>query len=219
MHRAGEATGPTAAAAGPARRRRASSPVSVLTVVTLAAAVALLAAGQPWALGREHRPIGGVFVAVQISRTGHAVSGAGTAAALLALAAVLAVIAVPARLRPLVGLAVAAAGGYAAVAALDSFAVPGLTVTPWPAVAGAAGVAQLFGGLALTWWSPRWRGLSHRYDRAAAPAAPGAAAPASPPAAAPGAAPGVVPEAVAGGSRGTDGVTLWDALDRGEDPT
>lgn len=203
MSVAGKTTGPDAAAAPPGRGRRpAPSPVGVLAGVALAAAVQLLAAGQPWALGRERHAIGGAFVAVQVSRTGHAVSGAGTAAALLALAAVLAVIAVPPRLRTLVGLAVAAAGGYAAVTALANLSAPGLAVTAWPAVAGVAGVAQLVAGLAMTWWSPRWRGLSQRYDRAGAGVAAVAEA-----------------KAVPQRSRGTDGVTLWDALDRGEDPT
>jgi uncharacterized membrane protein (TIGR02234 family) len=60
----------------------------------------------------------------------------------------------------------------------------------WPAASLAGGVLLAAAGILTALWGRRWPGLSARYDR------PGAAAP-----------------------EGDDPVSLWKAIDRGEDPT
>lgn len=108
-------------------------------------------------------------------------SDAGTGLALLALASVPAVFAVPPTARPWLGGALVAIG--AAAAALGDLGPDGLA---WSAVAtlSAGGVLIAVGGR-------RWPALSGRYDSTAS----GGPAPAA------------------------DPTQLWQALDRGQDPT
>jgi len=140
-----------------------------------------------------------------------AVSGAEAAApvralGLVVLAAVPALAATRRHGRTAVGVLLVLAGAAAGAAAVDVLGDPGslveldvddvaTTARPWLAVAGA--VVTALAGAVVTARGRRWAGLGRRYEapaaRSAEPAATGGAAP--------------------------EGPELWDALDRGEDPT
>lgn len=122
------------------------------------------------------------------------------ALALVALAGGGAVLATRGRIRrlfggllALLGLAVAAGGGYGLAADFG-----GEVSRQWPACCLLGGLAAAAGGLLTALRGGGWPGMGARYERPA----PGAAVPA-----------GTGP-AVGRGTR-----DAWDALDRGEDPT
>lgn len=155
----------------------------------------------------------------------HAVSGSDlapplTALSLVGLAAVAAVVGTRGLLRSAVGLLVAAVGAtvvayaWAGARATPSAGtahlagtVVGVRHTAWPGVAVAGGVLLVVGGATTLAHGRRWAALGGRYDAPVAARAerangePGAPSPAA-------------------DARGaTPDKRLWEALDRGEDPT
>lgn len=181
----------------------------------LGSAVVLLAAGRPWVNAvAVQEPL-----RVDLSASGGSLSPAVPACALVCLAGTVGVLAARAALRRLIGVAVAAAGLGAAIAAVLA-ANPGAaelsgrageavgtasatateissTLWPWVAVCGA--LLSAAAGVLATARGTTWPGMSSRYERPLS----------SPPEA-------VAPPAVAETETALD---QWRALDRGEDPT
>ncbi|MFF4649060.1 TIGR02234 family membrane protein [Streptomyces sp. NPDC001380] len=200
------AAAPGTPGTAPARGGRRS--LALMLLLTLAGAVLVLwAVGRTWAegsaagLGRAH-----------LSVTGRQVSGVPGALALVGLASAVAVLAVRRAGRLAVGALVALAGAGAAVAAAlgaaDTAAVDAeaarstalaaasatrVTHTAWPWLAVAGGVLLCAAGLLTLLRGRDWPSMSSRYDapagRARAP------------------------------RREATPADLWNALDRGEDPT
>ncbi|MGQ0846323.1 MAG: Trp biosynthesis-associated membrane protein [Sporichthyaceae bacterium] len=192
----------------PDRRELATAVLGAL----LGSAIVLLAAGQAWVRGTAvQEPL-----RVDLAVTGGSLVPAVPALALVCLAGAVGVLAARTGLRRLVGVAIAAAGLGAAVAAARN-ADPGAgeltdrageavgtaaataagvetTLWPWVAVLGAllCGAA----GLLVTLRAGRWPGMSARYSRPDAAAPPTASA-----------------------SAEQTALDQWRALDRGEDPT
>ena len=174
------------------------------------AAVVLLATGRAWT--QVEVPAGPLADARTVAVTGADLAPGVRALALVGLAGVVALLATRTTGRLVVGLllTVAGAGVVAAVLAADLTAgslreagVPGAAVpvgaTAWPVLAALGGGLVAAGGLLAVLRGRSWPAMGARYE---APAAP-APAPAAPVQAAP-----VPPERA-----------LWEALDRGEDPT
>lgn len=175
----------------------------------LGAAAALMAAPQPWAWASVGAGAGTAQVLVTASGTqlAPAVSGLG----LVGLAGAAAVVAVSAWARLATGVVLAGAGAGIAWSCLALLSDPaaalgshsarlpaGVTLGPgaaatsaWPWLALTGGVLLALTGLFVTVRGRRWPGMSQRYQ------APGAALP--------------------GHQR--DPRAVWEALDRGEDPT
>ncbi|MEU4579377.1 Trp biosynthesis-associated membrane protein [Nonomuraea sp. NPDC023979] len=194
---------------------RAASPVTGGAVrerwVWLAVAaggclLVLLAASRPWAAGVREAGAAAELVAP----TGGDLGPALTPLALAGLAGVVAVLATKGAGRRLMGALLALCGlaaGAATWAATGADGVvdwlrernvlagtAGLTwddVVVWPVLCGLGAALVLAGGLAVVVRGGRWAGMSARYERD----------------------PGRAPRA-ADGDR-----ALWDALDRGDDPT
>ncbi len=174
----------------------------------LASAGALVAAGRTWASGSVAAlpPLPAREVAVTAAQAGGPVRGL----ALLGLTGAIAVLAATGWLRVGVGVLVLLSGlaltavalGFDAGAELARLGVAPQEAgrTGWPLVAAGCGGGQAGAGLLVALRGRTWSGLSRRYDpptvhegTAAAPSHPG---------------PGVPAER-----------RLWEALDRGEDPT
>lgn len=181
----------------------------------LAGGLALSAGGQTWATATVTREAPLPPVTEELSGT--ELAGLVPACGLLLLAAAVAVLAVRARARQLVGLLAAAGGGALLWSGLRGLATtPGLAqlsdgpaagatavevgrTAAWPLLTALAGaVAVAAGGLTLL-RGPAWTGMGRRYERApaGAPAAPSATA----------------------RTREDRALDAWRALDRGEDPT
>ncbi|MGN6333152.1 MAG: Trp biosynthesis-associated membrane protein [Motilibacteraceae bacterium] len=201
---------------GTAARRSGASRERVVALGALALGGALLlgAAGRTWATVRS-RPAPGLPAVVD-RVTGASLAPGVTAVGLLALAAVAGLLAVRGVARQLVGLVVLAAG----VAAL-AYAVAGARATPttdgtveavshgaWPWVAALGGALVAAAGALAVLHGRRWSALSSRYERSAGSS--GASVERS--------AEGGSPQPTSEGSL-AGGKELWDALDRGEDPT
>lgn len=200
---------PREAAGGKARPRREY--VAALAGCALGAALVLGAAGRPWA--HLVASSGRALPLAEVEVTGSAASGAGAALSALGvagLAATAGLVAARGRLRLVVGAVVLALGALAAAASADALSraaggssYPGLpagaqvdaSLTAWPAVSIAGSVLLVAVGLLAVARGRRWPAMSGRYD-----APPGQRA----------------------GHPPTDGRAaggLWEALDRGEDPT
>lgn len=169
--------------------------------------VIAVAAGRPWASGQLTAAPG--FPAHRVTVTGAATAPAVRALGYLALAGVVAVPASRGLVRRAVGVVLALAG--AVVAARSVTASPAgpadivLHRSGWPWLAVAGGLVVVAAGALTAVLGPRWRDLSSRYD------APGAR---------PGAGTAPATEADAGAADETaQQAALWDALDRGDDPT
>jgi len=192
------------ATAGPNGGRRSLGMMLLLTA--LGAVLVLTAVGRTWAEGR-------VGEQLEISVTGSTVSGLPGGLALVALAAAVAVFAVRGAGRIAVGVLVVLAGlGVAAGAVLGAYDDGALdaeaghklalvsaqaeqvTHTAWPWVALAGGLLLAGAGLLTVRYGSGWPAMGARYD---APTRK-------------------VPEASAKAGTPAD---LWQALDRGEDPT
>lgn len=201
-----------AAAPGPAKNPGRREMSAALVLLLVGAAVVLSLAGRVWARGKA--PAHGSLFAIEA--TGSAVSKAPTALGLVALAGFVAVLATRGVWRVLVGLVLAAAGaGVAAIAvagasdtsavnaaAASKAAVEGVkaidvTHTAWPWATFLGGLLILLAGVVVMVRGRRWPGMSSRYE-------------------APGATPGT---ARAAAKRPRTSADLWNALDRGEDPT
>jgi uncharacterized membrane protein (TIGR02234 family) len=181
-----------------------------------AAALALVAAGRPWA----HATVAQGPLRLAVDPSGRAVAPAVGALALAGLAGAVAILATRSWGRLLTGVVLLVAGvGMALAAGRTASDLPGAvqaeagrvvgqrtvvpdrvetTVWPWLAVAGGLATAAA-GGLTVV-RGRSWPGMSARYRAAA-----GRDEPPRPPEGAGG------PPAESGG--------MWDALDRGQDPT
>ena len=193
---------------------------AVLAVGVLGAGLALLGAREPWAyaLFPAQNPLPGSMAAL----TGQDLAPAASALAIAGLACLAAVIATRRAFRKITGLLLAAFGAGIAMAAVMSarsghiaavaaahtpapygagaaahpaMAGPRPQITmaafPWWAVTLAGGLLAVAAAALIVWRGTRWPGMSSRYER------PGGAPP--------------VP--------GRDPATVWEALDRGTDPT
>lgn len=184
-----------------------------LTIVVVAclagAGLALLATRQTWLVTVTERPA--PFPAERTESTGAALRAWVPALAWTALAGAGALLATRAALRRLVGGLLALAGAGIAAGALTTAA----PAAGWPAVAATGGLIVALAGAAAVVRGGRWAAMGSRYERGSrygrgpAGAASGTGTPAD---------------------RGTSGrgrtpehdespERLWDALDRGEDPT
>jgi uncharacterized membrane protein (TIGR02234 family) len=129
--------------------------------------------------------------------------------AVVGLAGAIAVVAARGWLRPVVGLVLVLAGVGMVVAGLgfdpdsalargSSASLQGTGSTPWPVLAAVCGAVLATAGALVAARGRRWGGMSQRYDSPVAAAAP-------------------EPQGAAEGGSGER--QLWEALDRGEDPT
>ncbi|GAA3658329.1 hypothetical protein GCM10022224_022100 [Nonomuraea antimicrobica] len=167
----------------------------------------LVAAGRAWV-----RVLQGSG-AEAVAPTGGQLSPVLTPVALAGLAGVVAVLATKGTGRRVIGglLAVCGAGAGAATwTALDDAGVTGWlreqnvlhgaadlpweAMPLWPSVSAVGAVLVLAGGIVAVVRGGRWSGMSARYDRGASPSAEAA-------------------------TQVSDDRALWDALDRGDDPT
>ena len=181
----------TAAPTGPDPRSRARRELAgTVLLCALGALVELLAVGRPWA-----RVTTSAAAGVSHVYAGSALTPVIRPLALVALAGAAALLATRRWGRVAVGVLLVAAGVGAGVAALVASG-PSLTgsvhqIAGWRAVTVAAAVMVTLAGLAAAVRGNRWSVMSARYD-----------------------APGTVRE------RAQDpDVALWEALDRGDDPT
>jgi uncharacterized membrane protein (TIGR02234 family) len=192
----------------PARREQAAATALCL----LSSALALLAAGRTWATGvlEPRPPLPAREVSLLASQAGSSVRGL----AVVGLAGAVAVVAARGWGRVLVGV-VLLVTGLGIVLDAVSFDAAGAfgdalletdtaTSTGWPLLAGVGGAGLALSGAFVVARGRRWSSLSSRYDapRSARPSA--GPAPTGPPA---------VAEPAAGERE------LWEALDRGTDPT
>ncbi|MGE7433284.1 TIGR02234 family membrane protein [Kitasatospora sp. NPDC001175] len=203
-------TSSESAAPVPAERRGGRRSLGVMLLLTaLGAVLVLTAVGRTWAEGT-------LPAKMAVSVTGSAVSGLPTGLTLAVMAAAVAVFAVRGTGRIVVGALAALAGAGVAVtsalgasdtSALDAEAARKLALvsaqaelpshTAWPWVAVAGGVLLALAGLITVRSGRDWPAMGARYE-APAGQAPGA---------------GKRPKPA-----GTP-AELWQALDRGEDPT
>ncbi|TDD31628.1 hypothetical protein E1286_44615 [Nonomuraea terrae] len=179
-----------------------------VVATALGCLLVLVAAGQTWV-----RVLSGGDGNAQ-APTGGALGPALTPVALAGLAGVVAVLATKGAGRRIVGALLALCGAGAAAAtwrALDAADITGWLseqnvvhaatglrweIAPlWPAVAGAGALLLFAGGVFAIVRGARWAGMSARYERSAGEAASRQNAQVS------------------------DDRALWDALDRGDDPT
>ncbi|GAA2352832.1 TIGR02234 family membrane protein [Streptomyces violaceusniger] len=205
----------------PAARGRRSSLAIALLAGALGAALVLLATSRKWAEGTASVAQG----SLPQSANGDDITGLPGALAVVGLAALVAVFAVRRLGRAVVaallalsgaGIVISSALGASDKAALEEKAskVSGLThspihdvaYTPWPWVAAAGGVLLLLAGVLALGYGRHWPAMSGRYERAGTAGTVG----------------------TAGRGRTRRGAAasdpdrpeeLWQALDRGEDPT
>ena len=186
-----------------------------VAAVLLGGGLAVLGAGRAWARASASAAPG--LPVIQLAPTGGELAPGVVAMALVALAGVLALAASRRAWRILVGAVVALAGaGITVLAATVGDAravaaeragaalgattptVTGVVGTPWPLVTAAAGALVAAAGTLIAVRGPHWAGLGRRYDAPSVAAPSGARRPAE---------------------RGPAQRRLWEALDRGEDPT
>lgn len=202
-----------------------------LVLIVTGAGVLLVTAGTRWWTVTVHR---GGFPSVTHIVTGRSGAPATVGLGLLGLAAAAGILATAGLWRRAVGVVVLLAGVGATWATVvmmrpsawmhaigwDSGS-DGLTVvavrSAWPWVALAAALSMTAGGIAVATFGGRWPGWSGRYDVGTTPAAP-VTAPMTTPEAGAAAAPEAGPVAAAGAEAPAPH-EIWDALDRGEDPT
>jgi uncharacterized membrane protein (TIGR02234 family) len=203
----------TATAQQQAARRAGRRELTITVLTALAGGMAAwAAAGRAWASGTA----GVAPNTLKVAATGNDLSGAVTALGLTALAGALALIATQRLARRGVGLLLVAVGVGVAVNALgargaghasrvlgDKAATKGFAtgtvqahLASWWVIAVAGGVLVVLAGAAALVRGAAWPGMSSRYENAAAKDTASARA------------------ADTGTSK-----DLWDALDRGEDPT
>lgn len=215
----------SAAGAGAAGRREL---LVALGLAVAGSAFAFAAAGQPWV--RATVPAGPLRVSVAAS--GRALAPAVSALAAAGMAGSVAVLATRRAGRVAVGLLLLVAGaGIAVLAARVGADLPGAVRaeagravgqreatatavhgTPWPWFGVAGGLALAAAGVLTVVRGRRWPGMSARYD---APRGTGPASHSGTPnssGTADGTGAGVAADPATGRS-------MWDALDRGDDPT
>ncbi|MEV4482306.1 Trp biosynthesis-associated membrane protein [Micromonospora coxensis] len=179
----------------PADRGRRELTYAVLLCLA-GAGLAFWAATRTWSVEVVSR---GSLPATRQDRTGADLLPWLSALALVALAGGGAVLATRARLRrllgallTLLGLAVAAGGGYGLAAGIG-----GEVSRQWPALCLLGGVLAALGGGLTALRGDRWPAMGARYERRSGPQP--------------------APDGRPAAERGTR--EAWDALDRGEDPT
>jgi uncharacterized membrane protein (TIGR02234 family) len=196
-------------------------PALITVLVALAGALlTLVTVGREWAHGTTQ----GVFSSTTVTVSGRTLTAAPYALALVAAAGALALLATRRFGRALVALLLVLAGFgivgsslgrlgglHAALAASAATmvghtnpTVTGVSSTFWPYVAAVGGALVAAAGIVAVARGQRWPGMSSRYD---APAASDGATGGRPPRAAD-------PEDANAVAR-----SLWDAVERGEDPT
>ncbi|GAA5196651.1 hypothetical protein GCM10023322_66080 [Rugosimonospora acidiphila] len=162
------------------------------------AALALLAASRTWAvvITRHTAPA----AVVRTPHTGSALVPWLTALALVALAGAGALLATRGRSRSVVGVLLLLAGAGVLGGGVYGLATVAHVTVVWPVLAmiGALGIG--YGGFEATFHSRSWPAMGGRYERPQAPRTPAEDEPQH-----------------TGPSRSD--VAMWDALDRGEDPT
>lgn len=181
-----------------------------LLLDVVGAGAALLIATRTWqaVTVTRARPFGDVVVRL----AGRTVDTAPTALALVALAGVVAVLATKGVWRRLVGVVVAVAGAALVWRSLDGLtalsagaarallpeargdagAVTRVAVTTsWPVLSAVCGVLVAIAGALVAWRGPRWAAMSARYES-----------------------PSTAEERTARAN-----ASLWQAIDRGDDPT
>jgi uncharacterized membrane protein (TIGR02234 family) len=194
---------------------------ALAAVLDLVGAVgALLIATRTWQVVRIHQPAPLPDDVLRL--TGRAVDAAPTALALVALAGLVAVLATRGLARRVVGVVLAAAGAglvwramsaasavsAARAGALEHADHPGisaggtraptvLTNGSWPALTIACGVLVLLAGVLVATCGHRWSAMSARYENQPATEA----------------------AATDDGATARAAASMWNALDRGDDPT
>jgi len=184
-------------AAPQASRRRRALAVSVASCA-LGAALALLAAARTWTVEITQRqaPPG----VLRTPRTGSALEPWLTALALVALAGAGALLATKGRSRNLVGAILVLAGLGVLAGGVDGLATVAHVAVGWPVLAIVGAVLIGYGGGLAAVRGRSWPAMGSRYERPRAPRSPAEDQPQF-----------IGPSA--------SDVAMWDALDRGEDPT
>ena len=238
------AASPAARAGGPRPAHREFG--TALAVGALGAGVALLGTRESWA--RVYFPAQNPLPASAVSLNGQDLAPAVAALAIAGLACLAAVIATRGVLRRITGLLLAAFGagtmaaaavsarvGHIAAVAADHAPTPygagtsaqpaaglprpqlAMAAFPWWVVALAGGLLLVAAGALTLWRGARWPGMSSRYERPGGASGPGGARGASGTGGAPGARDPGTGGPRAGADR--DSAAVWEALDRGSDPT
>jgi hypothetical protein len=163
---------------------------TAVAAVVLGAGLALLAASRTWIVETEVRPA--PLPALREVRTGDALVPWLPALAYVALAGAGALLATRGPLRAVVGGLLVLSGVGLVAGALSQ--VGTAAAVPWPLAAAVGGLAVAVGGALTVARGRSWPGMAARYERPAAePARPV--------------------------QRTRSKAEIWDALDRGDDPT
>jgi hypothetical protein len=168
--------------------------VAVL-VCAVAAGLALYTASRAWVIEVIARPA--PLPATTVSRTGGSLVPAIPALALVGLAAAGALLATRGRGRIVVGVLLLLCGLGLVVGAAYAVAGPERVGVAWPVASMVCGGLVAAVGFRVVGRGPRWPSLGGRYERAGGSAAPTSSSRAT----------------------SSDDAALWDAIDRGEDPT
>jgi len=183
--------------------------VLAVLACALGAGLALLAAGRQWAVTVQVRPA--PLAAAQISRTGAAVAPWLAALALVGLAGAGALVASRGLSRLLVGLVLVLVGaGVAAAGGYGLCTVAGVRPA-WPVACLPAGALIAAAGVAAVRRRDGWPAMGVRYARPAGPPHRHVHRPFP--------AVDTGPDRPLRGGPSPSDVAMWDALDRGEDPT
>ena len=183
------------------------------------AALAIYAATRTWSLRVVERP---GLPDLRSAATGAQHAPWLVGLALVALAGAGALLATRGLARRLLGVLLAVAGAGVAVGAVAARAGldtgrAGGAGTFWPVACSAGGALIVAAGLAAAWHGRSWPIMGSRYERAGAPAVP------AEPGGRSGPLPAAGPESGEAADQRTDSPVdtraVWDALDRGDDPT
>lgn len=217
----------------PAESRRGLLMTAALAA--LGALIIIIAAGRDWVHGQTAE----VTAPVVIGASGKTLTGVPYALALAGLAGALALLATRAVGRLLTAVVLLAAGIGAAVATV--FALGGLhreladkvaarfvghsdpvvthvSATMWPYLTVVGAALVVAAGVVAVWHGRRWPGMSSRYEAPASSSASGRPGSTTRHSARPEDS-ASIPAARAPGDSAPAARELWDALDRGEDPT
>jgi uncharacterized membrane protein (TIGR02234 family) len=179
-----------------------AAPRRALTIAVascaLGAALALLAATRTWTVVITPRPA--PAAALRTARTGSDLEPWLTALALVALAGAGALLATRGRSRAAVGAMLVLSGIGVLAGGVDGLATFAHVTVAWPVLAVVASVFIGYGGGLAAVRGRRWPAMGSRYERPRAPRTPAEDQPQY-----------IGPSA--------SDVAMWDALDRGEDPT
>lgn len=178
-----------------ARRRQLATAVASCA---LGAVLALLAVTRTWTvqITRQDAPA----TVLRTPRTGSALEPWLTALALVALAGAGALLATRGRSRALVGVVLVLSGLGVVAGGVDGLATVEHVTVAWPVVAIVGALFIVYGGGLAALRGLGWPSMGSRYERPAAPLSPAEDQPQY-----------IGPSA--------SDVAMWDALDRGEDPT